>query len=118
MRIACVIVHYHTPELACRAVVSVREDAAASGLVVDVVVVDNGSDEEGLRRLDRIHARILRPEHNLGYAGGLNLGVAQTAADYVVLMNADVEVIPGCLARLVETLRAGSPATPHSTRHC
>jgi hypothetical protein len=40
----------------------------------------------------------------------LNLGVAQTAADYVVLMNADVEVIPGCLARLVETLRAGSAA--------
>jgi N-acetylglucosaminyl-diphospho-decaprenol L-rhamnosyltransferase len=110
MRVACVIVHYHTPELACRAVESVREDAAASGLEADVVVVDNGSDEEGRRRLDGIDASVVRPGRNLGYAGGVNLGVARTAAEYAVLMNADVELIPGCLAGLVETLHAGAAA--------
>jgi GT2 family glycosyltransferase len=110
MRVACVIVHYHTPELARRAVAALREDAAASALEAEIVIVDNGSDEEGRRQLEATHARVVRPERNVGYAGGLNLGVAQTAADRLVLMNADVEVFPGCLAQLVDMLDAGAAA--------
>jgi GT2 family glycosyltransferase len=48
------------------------------------------------------------PGTNLGYAGGVNLGVARSRAGRIVLMNPDVLVLPGCVAALLEALDTGA----------
>jgi GT2 family glycosyltransferase len=50
--------------------------------------------------------RVLRPERNLGFAGGTNLGIAATAGEMVAAVNDDAVVDPGWLAALVDALRA------------
>ena len=71
MRLAIVLVHYHTPDLAAAAVAAVRADAAAAGLgEPEVVVVDNGSDPAGRAVLAGLAAELVEPGENLGYAGG------------------------------------------------
>ena len=47
MRLAVILVHYHTPELAAAAVEALRADLTGTGIEVEWRLVDNGSDEAG-----------------------------------------------------------------------
>jgi len=108
VKLAVVLVHYFTPDLAERACHALLQDANASDLELEIVLIDNGSRAEDQKTLASLPARLLEPGRNLGYAGGANLGFAETEADFVVVMNPDVEVIAGCLRALVDALRSGA----------
>jgi GT2 family glycosyltransferase len=108
MRIAVILVHYRTPELAAAAVEALRRDAGESGLEIEGILVDNGSDEDGRALLESLGFERIDPGTNLGFAGGVNLGVARSRAETIVVMNPDVVVLPGCLSALVAALGAGA----------
>lgn len=108
MRLSVVFVHYRTPELASRAVDSVAADAAASGLDVEILLVDNGSDAAGRERLAALPVTLLEPGGNLGFAGGVNLGVRHAGGDALLLANPDLELLPGALAALAAALAGGA----------
>lgn len=108
MSLAAVFVHYHAVRWLAAAVESLRRDLKRDGLDADIVVVDNGSrpdERDGLRALG---VSYVDAGGNRGYAGGLNLGVAQTNADYLLLLNPDVEVLPGCCSALLDVLEGGA----------
>lgn len=50
--------------------------------------------------------RLLTPDLNLGWAGGLHLARAQTTAPYLAWAQDDMEVLPGWLDSLVSTLES------------
>jgi len=50
--------------------------------------------------------RLLRPGRNLGFAGGVNAGVAVTRAPLLLLLNPDAAPEPGALERLIEGFAA------------
>jgi N-acetylglucosaminyl-diphospho-decaprenol L-rhamnosyltransferase len=109
--LAVVLVHYHTPRLAAAAVTALARDLpAAVADDVEWLLVDNGSDPAGRELLASLPVRLLTPGRNLGYAGGVNLGVASSRAEVVLLMNPDVLVLPGCVGSLMDCLRAGAAA--------
>jgi len=108
MRLAVVLVHYHTPDLAAAAVEALAADLAGTGLAVEWLLVDNGSDAAERARLEALPVRRLDPGENLGFAGGINLGVAHASADAMLLMNPDVIVLPGCVPALLDALRGGA----------
>ncbi len=112
--ITAVIVHYRTPDLLEAAVDALKANARASGLALQVIVVDNGADSAKGNHLDlaRLKTWVLEPSSNLGYAGGINLGARKPAGDVVLLMNADVVVEPGCLRALVDALGEADIAGP------
>jgi len=79
--------------------------AALDGLPARVVVVDNGSTD-GTRELvaDRADCRLVRST-NVGYAGGVNRGVAELAGDGPILaLNPDVRLAPGSVRALAAAL--------------
>ncbi|MCB0163630.1 MAG: glycosyltransferase [Anaerolineae bacterium] len=107
MSIAVIIVHYHTANMVCQAVASLQNELTVNDLKADIIVVDNGSTAVERDIIRQLPVRYIDPGCNLGYAGGINMGVSQTDADVLVLMNADVAFRPGCLAALLQAL-AGS----------
>lgn len=107
-RVSIVLVHYHRPELAAAAVAAVHRDLAASQLAGEVLLVDNGSTPAGRAALAALPAELIEPGENLGYAGGVNLGVSRAGGEVIVVMNPDVLVVPGCLGALVGALRDGA----------
>lgn len=110
MKLAVVLVHYHAAELTARAHEALVQDLASSKLAAEWVVIDNGSGPEERERLRSLDVPLVEPGTNLGYAGGANLGVRSTESEYVLLMNPDVLVLPGCAAALCQALKAGAAA--------
>ncbi len=75
----------------------------------EVVVVDNGCTSDAVRNLptdERI--RVVTPPENLGFSGGVNLGVASSSGGAVCMLNSDAELEPGALDALVDALADGA----------
>ncbi|HEX4965878.1 MAG TPA: glycosyltransferase family 2 protein [Thermoanaerobaculia bacterium] len=109
MLLSVILVHYHTPDLAALALAALRADVAEmAGLAAEWLLVDNGSDEDERARLAALPVRRIDPGENLGYAGGVNRGIAATGAELLVVMNPDVIVFPGCLPALIDRLQSGA----------
>ena len=85
MKLAVIIVHYHTPELVPGACEALSRDAEASGLELEILLVDNGSRDRDRELWLSVPARRLDPGRNLGYAGGANLGVRESSAEHLVV---------------------------------
>ena len=92
-----------------------REDTLAclrslEGEDVETIVVDNASEDGTADAVTG--AEVIRNERNLGYAGGMNVGIRRAldlGADAVLLLNNDVEVEPGAIAALADAAeRAGA----------
>src|SRR5215471_20597114 len=77
----------------------------------DVVVIDNGSEDESVETVRRDFPSVLLIENgkNLGFCRGNNVGLRwalERGYDYVMLLNSDTMVLPGLITELVNTLRA------------
>jgi GT2 family glycosyltransferase len=76
----------------------------------EIIVVDNGSDEPTLRVLDSLAAehgvRVVHNGRNLGFGGGMNVGMAHARGDVVVILNNDVIVTEGWLEDMIGALES------------
>ena len=77
-----------------------------------VIVADNGSDDDSLAYLAREwpEVMIVANSRNLGVTAGLNTGIRAASAEYVALVNNDVELDPAWLETLVATMDGHSEA--------
>ncbi len=66
----------------------------------ELIVVDNGSTDGSAQRLGD-DVRVVALPTNRGFAAAANAGIAATGADWVALVNTDVELEPDWLARMV-----------------
>ena len=71
---------------------------------VEVCVADNGSSDGSCRLIQEEFpaVRLIRLSQNYGFAEGYNRALAEVDAEYVVLLNSDVEVTPGWLHPLTD----------------
>lgn len=90
---------------------------ASEGIALDVLIVDNGSEDGSPEELaGRFgEGRLLRLGENRGYTGGMNAGLehwlAETGAPYGLVVTDDVTVAPDAVARMRSSMDAGpSPA--------
>ena len=77
---------------------------------LEVIVVDNGSDDATLAELRKTCAshpgvRLIENGENLGFARGNNAGLSAAAGEYVVLLNNDTYLAPGAIHAMVRHLR-------------
>jgi GT2 family glycosyltransferase len=79
---------------------------AEQGVELELVVVDNGSGDGSLAYLEREGVRHLALPRNVGFAAAVNLGVRETAAASVLVLNADTALEPSCVGALWAALEA------------
>lgn len=72
---------------------------------MELIVADNGSTDDSVSFLEKNYPaiRIIRFAVNSGFTKGYNDALKQVESDYYVLLNSDVEVIPGWLEPMVAT---------------
>ena len=98
-RVSVVVVCYNQWPLTQRCLDSLQ--ACTDGVPTQVIAVDNASSDETAQGLKRWQAqdphrrRAVILEKNLGFAGGVNAGMAHATGDYLVVLNNDTVVTPG-----------------------
>lgn len=70
----------------------------------ELVLVDNGSGDRCASFLAENADVLVRHEHNLGYAGGINSSLTRVQGDYVALVNSDTVLPPGWAGTLLAHL--------------
>ena len=80
----------------------------SQGEGVEVCVADNGSTDESVAWLQAYcpDVRLIVLDKNYGFADGYNKALEQVEAEYVVLLNSDVEVAPRWLEPMVTYMDA------------
>lgn len=79
---------------------------------VDLIVADNGSDDDSLTWLEKNHPEVkaIRLEKNYGFAEGYNRAIEATRYPFTILLNSDVEVTPGWWRPLLRFLESNPDA--------
>ncbi|HUO83919.1 MAG TPA: glycosyltransferase [Thermoanaerobaculia bacterium] len=100
------LINYRSAALAARAIETARE---SSGSPIQVVIVDNSVEPAEADRIAAIDADVrIIADGNLGYAGGIRLGLPRCEGDLILIANPDIELGPGCIDRLAETVEQGA----------
>ena len=101
-----IIVTRNTRALTCAAVRSVY--AAPQPLAKEIIVVDNGSEDDTPQQLPREFPQVkyIRSEKNLGFARANNLGAQQATGEFLVLLNSDARVQPETLGTGIAWMRS------------
>src|SRR5258708_31928150 len=103
MKIYIIILNWNQEKLTLECVESVQKMKLDKNQQVEIVIVDNGSDEPIQRYKD---TTLLKTGRNLGFAGGNNFGIKYALdhfADYVMILNNDTVVDSNLLANLIKT---------------
>ncbi|WP_263729282.1 glycosyltransferase family 2 protein [Cellulomonas sp. SG140] len=110
MRVAVVVVTWNALGLTRRCLQSLRDQQVPAGTQVQLVVVDNGSQDGTAAALrDEPDVLLVALPDNRGFGGGVNAALRVTSSDVVVLLNNDAVAEPGFLAHLVAPFGAGTP---------
>lgn len=106
--VAVLTVTYNSEEDIGRFLASLRREAG--GLRLRLVVADNDSTDHTLQILAAHPDVVVVPTGgNLGYAAGINAAQRSAGdADAILVLNPDLEVQPGSIARLLTEIRTGA----------
>ncbi|MFC7403018.1 WecB/TagA/CpsF family glycosyltransferase [Citricoccus sp. GCM10030269] len=105
--VAVVTVTYNSESAIDQFVASLRREA--SSIRLRLIVADNDSTDRTVERL-RAHPDVVvvPTGGNLGYAAGINTANrAAGESEAVLILNPDLEVLPGSVARLLAEIRSG-----------
>lgn len=103
MTCSVIILNWNGETMLRRFLPLVQAHTQAEG--VEIVVADNGSTDGSLAYLRTQTVRVIELGENYGFADGYNRAIAQVDAEYVVLLNSDVEVTHGWLDTLLDYAR-------------
>ncbi len=98
MKVAAVIPHWNRRDLLQTLLANLREQTRPFD---EIIVADNGSQDDSAAVAMQAGARVIRLEKNLGFAAAVNRGIADTDADWIAILNNDVTLAPDWLANLL-----------------
>jgi GT2 family glycosyltransferase len=79
-----------------------RNLAAQARPFEEIIVVDNGSEDDSAELAARAGARVLNMGRNLGFAAAVNRGIEAADTEWVAILNNDVTLEPDWLTKLLD----------------
>jgi GT2 family glycosyltransferase len=99
MKVAAIVPHWNRRDLLQSLLANLREQTRPFD---EIIVVDNGSEDDSAGVAERAGARVIRLEHNLGFAAAVNRGLTAAAdAEWIAVLNNDVTLDANWLATLL-----------------
>jgi len=99
-QVSAILVNFNAGRELARALQSIADELADQRW--DAVVVDNASSDGSAAVVADFapHAHLLRNDENVGFARGVNHGLAATSGPLVLIMNPDCRLVAGAFASL------------------
>lgn len=103
--LAVVIVSYNTCQLTLKCIASIINHS--DKLQIEIIVVDNDSSDDSVHQIKTNYPSVtlIDNNENIGFGRANNIGFEYCKADYVLVLNPDTEIQPGCLSTCVNYLK-------------
>jgi GT2 family glycosyltransferase len=110
LKLSIIIIHYNTSGDLGRCLESIA--ACPPDCTYQILVVDNASTDAGLAQVREKHPDVewIMNTQNAGYSRGVNQGLEAVAAEYSLILNPDIVILPRAIDRLLERAEANSRA--------
>jgi GT2 family glycosyltransferase len=104
--ITLAFLNYNTADELLQGLASVP--AAAAGVNARVIVIDNGSTDNSLERIQSCEPTldVIAIPHNTGFAAAFNRLFSFTVTPYYLLLNSDIILPPGSVRVMLDTIAA------------
>jgi GT2 family glycosyltransferase len=104
--LSIVIVSYNTCGLLRTCLSSIYRETAH--IDFEIVVVDNASTDGSIEMItsDYPAVKILRNDHNSGFAAANNIAIRKSSARFVLLLNPDTEILDGAIQKTIRFIEA------------
>jgi len=104
MVLSIIVVSYNTREFICSCLNSIKK--CLDGLTYEIIVVDNHSVDGSCQLIHEDFPDLLLMENreNLGFAKAVNRGYKKTGGKYLLILNPDVEILPGSIDKMIHFL--------------
>lgn len=104
--VTVIMIVYHTGKILFESIARVLDEPQ----VRQFVIIDNGSSEKVSARLrdlkdEHEHVLLVQGHGNIGFAKAGNLGAHLASQPWLIFLNPDALLQPGCVKRLVEAAR-------------
>jgi len=102
--ISVIIVNFNTAKFIGRCLASLFREL--DGLESEVIVVDNGSMDSSVEFIEHEYpeCRLIKNTDNRGFGRANNQAIALASAPYMLLVNPDTELLPGCVSELIKCM--------------
>ncbi len=118
--LSTIIVSYNTADLTCHCVSSVLNEYKHSNIDGEIIVVDNHSSDDSVKKLKRLfhdHIRLVENKENVGFAAGNNKGIRASTGKYIFLLNSDTVIHPGDIKQLLNVFQHHPDNDTESLEH-
>src|SRR5262245_4691840 len=105
--VSAIVINWNTVDLLEGCLRSL-EAHGAPGRTMEEIVVDNGSTDgsAGMVRSRWPAVRLIANTENVGFTRANNQAIPVSRGRYLLLINADAELTPGCLAGMIDQMEA------------
>ena len=99
--LSIVLVSYNTAKLITTALESVYDQTKITSF--EIIVVDNASQDDSLKVIAAQfpQVKLIDSGANLGFAGGVQMGVKHSQGKYLLLLNPDTKILEGAIDKLM-----------------
>jgi len=106
--LSIIIVHYKTRELTLQCLRSIRE--FGPHVSHEILLIDNGSQDGIAEKIveEFPEVRLIETGRNDGFSQANNLGIVNTQAKYLLLLNSDTKILEPVFDRLVQAMESRS----------
>jgi len=109
--LSIIVLNWNHPKLTLECLKSIENLKLPSSVVLHVIVIDNNSTDDSENILSKSTVKnatyhFIRNEHNLGFAGGNNVGISHalsTKSDYILILNNDTVLDTNLLGELLKS---------------
>lgn len=108
-RVSVLVVHHRDPELAERAVQSVRRSSLLPKDEVEILVWENGPDAASPTLRSAADVRLFASPRNLGFGPANDRLAREARGDFLLFLNHDALLAPECLHRLLAPFDQAEP---------
>ena len=112
LRISIVVLNYNTKDLLVGCLSNIAAQLGSAAADIEILVIDNCSTDGSVVAAQQtgIPTRTVVCDGNLGYTGGMNVGIAEAKSEYVCLVTTDVRPCDGAFETLLRTARQNQTA--------
>ena len=86
------------------------------GVIKEIIVVDDGSTDKTVSRIDKNKVKLIIHEKNKGKGAAVKTGIENATGDYIIIQDADLEYDPKYIPTLLEPILQGKVKVVYGTR--